>query len=154
LAALIQIALRGAPPWFSNDEMRGQILLVALLSAATGHSALPPPPPGAPSPPPVLAPSPYVPALAPDPFASPATSPRPEALTASARQRPRARALALLAPSPYDLDLAPNPYAGLSRSGLTAATAPVTVGESAQPPVLAPSPYEPQHPSDLAPYPY
>lgn len=136
--------------------LRGQILLVALLSAAPGHPALPPQP-VQPSAQPELAPSPYLPELAPDPFVR--LEMRPAAARRrphGPRQRPESQRAGLLAPSPYDLDLVPNPYPGSSpaRSVLTAATASLAVGGNLEPRVLAPSPYEPQLPSDLAPSPY
>jgi hypothetical protein len=136
--------------------MRGRILLVALLSVAPGHSALPPGPPRAPPP---LAPSPYAPALASDPFASAATrdNPRPASESlAAARHRAAPRHAAALAPSPYELRLAADPYAGFltSRPAPALAATRLAVREDVSRAVLAPSPYEPRLPSELAPSPY
>jgi len=137
--------------------MRAQVLLVALLSAAPGHSLLPSPPSGSPpappSPMPGLAPSPYVPELAPDPFGGADITSRAAPHAPIARRR---AASAPLAPSPYVLDLVPNPYTGSSpsRSMLAVATAPAVLAVSLTPRVLAPSPYEPLSPNELAPSPY
>jgi hypothetical protein len=144
--------------------MRGRVLLVALLSAAPGHPLPSSPPRAMPSRPlessstslaaSGLAPSPYVAELAPSPFSNPASP--PQSAARSARPGGAPGHVALLAPSPYELELVPNPYAGLSpaRATLTDVSAAVVVGVNLKPRVLAPSPYEHQLASALAPSPY
>jgi hypothetical protein len=127
--------------------MRGRAITIALLSAAPGHSALLTPLAGGPPP---LAASPYAPELAADPFggSAPPGSAIAPAATPSARPAKSHAAVLALAPSPYLLDLLPDPYAAPP----ALAVAPLRAG--LPPRALAPSPYEPQLPSELAPMPY
>ena len=141
--------------------MRGQVLLVALLSAAPGHPVLPSAPRVSTtsralgSSPSRLAPSPYAPALAPAPFSEPDGAPRAAALVPGARQPATRGRAALLAPSPYQLELVPNPYVDPSPEPVALTVAPsIAVAVGINPRVLAPSPYEPRLPDALAPSPY
>src|SRR5687768_12318665 len=103
--------------------MRGQVLWVALLSAAPGDPVLPTAQPVVALAVPGLAPSPYLPELAPDPFTTPEMALRAEPLPLRrARPRPAPPHVALLAPSPYDRDLMSDPYAGSSTSGAGSST--------------------------------
>lgn len=143
--------------------MRGQILLVALLSAAPGESALPsseralPRVPPAPSltgalAPARLAPSSYAPEVAPSPVAEPDGASPAATPALGARQRRAAGHVARLAPSPYAIELMLDPYVRLAPA--VARTHGSGVAASFKPRVLAPSPYEPQLASILAPSPY
>lgn len=145
--------------------MRGQVLLVALLGSAPGHSSPPPARLGArwPQPAPALsapaflAPSPYQPELEPNPFdpivpLAPRAPPPQRPLRVP--QAPVAPEPARLAPSPYALVLFPNPYESHPSPPGAVASTRLAWAAVPNPLDLAPSPYERRSRGELAPSPY
>ena len=129
--------------------MRGRVLAIALLAAVSGHPVQPSAGRVVVAPVNVdLAPSPYEPALAPNPFDSPAPPPAP-----ARRPRRAATKTRELAPSPYELALLPNPYGGPSSPSALAASGTVGDHGNERPRALAPSPYA-RLPREVAPLPY
>lgn len=120
--------------------MRGRVIWIVLLASASGHPAQPLAEHAAAALVAAdLAPSPYQPDLAPNPFDNPAPA-RTSAL--HVRRAPATRPPAL-APSPYELSpLLPDPYGALLEpSARAAASTPMTIAGNAKPRALAPSPY-------------